>query len=106
MEKSARKTIGRPFKKGGDPRQGRGPRPGTGGRPRDEWKAALRELVSSDAALERLGAILADPTHPQFLRAMEFAAERGFGKEAQALEGELRLTVIRRDESASGSGAQ
>lgn len=106
MDKSARKTVGKPFQKGGDPRQGRGPRPGTGGRPRDEWKAALRDLVSSDDAIARLAAILSDPAHPQFLRAMEFAAERGYGKEAQALEGDVRLTVIRRDESASGTGAQ
>lgn len=92
----------------GDPRirPGRGPAPGTGGRPRDDFRALLRELASRPETVAGLDAILQDPAHPQYLRALEFVCERGYGKEAQTIEGDMRLTVIRRDESASGTGAQ
>lgn len=71
---------------------------GAGGRPKDEWKAKLRELASSDSAIAGLTAIINDPTHPHYLKALEFAAERGYGKEAQTVEGDMRLTVVLRDE--------
>lgn len=99
-DKSSKPVRGRPFVKG-DPRI----RPGrNGGRPKDEWKAALRALASADEVLDAVAAILSDPSHPQFLRALEYASERGYGKEAQGVEGDVRLTIVRRDES--GSGAQ
>lgn len=69
-----------------------------GGRPKDEWKAMLREMASSDQTLAGIRSILQDPTHPQYLKALEFAAERGYGKEAQTVEGDMRLTVVMRDE--------
>lgn len=99
---SGKRVVGRPFQKGGDPRIARGH--GKGGRPKDEWKAALRELASADEVLDAVRAILQDHSHPQFLRALEYASERGYGKEAQGVEGDVRLTIVRRDES--GSGAQ
>lgn len=71
---------------------------GAGGRPKDEWKAMLREMASSDQTLAGVRSILQDPTHPQYLKALEFAAERGYGKEAQTVEGDMRLTVVMRDE--------
>lgn len=88
----------------GDPRirPGKGPKPGTGGRPRDEFKALLRELASRPETVAGLDAILSDPAHPQYLRALEFVTERGYGKEAQAIEGGLTLNVVRRDESSLG----
>lgn len=66
------------------PGAGRGPKKGAAnaGRPRDEWKSALAALVSSDEVLTHVRDVLADPTHPQWMRAMEFASERGFGKES------------------------
>jgi hypothetical protein len=52
--------------------------------------------------MDGLRAILSDPSHPQFLKALEFATERGYGKEVQPMEGDLKLTVVRRDESGLG----
>lgn len=98
--------VGRPITGADDPRRGRGPKKGHGGRPRDEFRAALREAVSADAVLEALERILRDPDHPAFLRAVEFAAERGYGKEASPVEGGLTLTVVRRDESGLGDRGQ
>lgn len=91
-----------PFKRGPDPRRGKGPKPGTGGRPRDEFRALLRELASRPETVAGLDAILSDPGHPQYLRALEFVTERGYGKEPQAIEGGLSLTVVRRDETSLG----
>lgn len=62
----------------------------------------LREAVSSDVVLAGLQSILRDPSHPQFLKALEFATERGYGKETQPMEGDVKLTVVRRDESGLG----
>jgi hypothetical protein len=89
VEKSERKT-GRStlFQPGPDPRRGRGPAPGApnAGRPRDEWKAALAALASSDEVLAHVRRVLADPDHPQWMRALEYASERGFGKETATVE--------------------
>lgn len=82
--------------------RGRGPKPGSlnAGRPRDEWKAWLRTLVDSASTRDAIAAILSDPTHPAFPRVLSWADERGYGKEAQAIDGALTLTVVRRDETA------
>ena len=99
------KSSAKPRKPGqfvpGDPRiqRGRGPAPGTGGRPRDEFRALMRELVSRPETVTGLEAILSNPDHPAYLRALEFAAERGYGKESNEVAGGLTLTVVRRDES-------
>lgn len=86
------------FKKGPDPRRNvtiPGP-----GRPKDEWKAMLRDMASSDTVLNGLRSILDDPTHPQYLKALEFAAERGYGKEVTPVEqsGSMALQVVIRSE--------
>lgn len=62
----------------------------------------LRELASRPETISGLDAILSDPSHPQYLRALEFVTERGYGKEPQGIEGGLSLTVVRRDESSLG----
>jgi hypothetical protein len=82
--------------------RGKGPKPGAinAGRPRDEWKAWLRQLVDSDETRHAIAAILCDPSHPAFPRTLQWADERGYGKETQALDGTLTLTVVRRDETA------
>lgn len=79
----------------------KGPRPGApnAGRPRDEWKAWLRSLVDSDATRSAIAQVLSDPDHPAFGRVLQWADERGWGKEAQQVEGNHQLIVIRRDES-------
>ena len=82
--------------------QGRGPAKGApnAGRPRDEWKAWLRSVVDSSGTRDAIEAILRDPAHPAFGRVLAWADERGWGKEAQAVEGGVTLTVVRRDETA------
>jgi len=97
----AAQTAADPSKRG----PGRGPAPGApnAGRPRDEWKAWLRTLVDGADTRLSIAAILADPTHPAFPRVLSWADERAYGKEAQALEGGLTLTVVRRDETAAPS---
>ena len=81
--------------------RGRGPAKGApnAGRPRDEWKAWLRSLVDSSETRESVAAILRDPEHPAFARVLQWADERGYGKEATVVDGVMQLTVVRRDES-------
>ena len=80
----------------------KGPRPGApnAGRPRDEWKAWLRSLVDSEPVRKAIETVLSDPEHPAFGRVLQWADERGWGKEAQQVEGKHQLVVIRRDETA------
>lgn len=56
------------------------------GRPPDEFKAMLAALASRDETMAAVRRILDDPSHPQFIRALEYATERGYGKVAQAHE--------------------
>lgn len=84
-KKAAPKAApGRPFKKGADPRRNV-TKPGTG-RPPDEFKAMLAQLASRDETMAAVRRILEDPGHPQFIRALEYATERGYGKVAQQHE--------------------
>lgn len=80
----------------------RGPKPGAinAGRPRDEWKAWLRSLVDSARTRDAIAAVLEDPTHPAFSRVLQWADERGWGKEVTPVDATVsQLVVIRRDES-------
>ena len=81
--------------------KGRGPAKGApnAGRPREEWKAWLRSLVDSQPVREAIEAVLSNPEHPAFGRVLQWADERGWGKEAQQVEGHHQLVVVRRDES-------
>ena len=97
VEKSGNKSgvplVAQPH--GGALRRGseKGNTPGSG-RPRDEWKAALAAMASSDDTLAHVRAVLSDPLHPHWFRALEFAAERGYGKEPQALD--VKADVVTR----------
>lgn len=95
-KKSARKSApGRPFRKGSDPRQGRGPKKGApnAGRPRDDFKELCRQLASREKTVEQVAKILADPDHPQFMRALAWATENGYGKAEQSVELNGTLSV-------------
>jgi hypothetical protein len=85
--KSAKKGRGKPFV-AGDPRSGRGPRKGApnAGRPPDAFKALCQEMATRDETLAAVRAILADRTHPQFMAALKWASENGYGRPTQALE--------------------
>ena len=85
--KSAQKSPGKPFAKGGDPRQGRGPKPGTGGRPPDEFRDLMRSLVNRQEAIKYLRACIDGEYGPKFhVAAMQYATDRGYGKAQQHLE--------------------
>jgi len=73
------------FQPGFDPRRNL-TTPGSG-RPPDEFRAAMRELASRDEALAKVREVLNTPDHPHWLGAYRFAAEHGYGKPAQTIQG-------------------
>jgi hypothetical protein len=56
-------------------------KPGSG-RPPKIYSERMR--LAAEAA--RIEAILADPDHPQFMKALQFAADRGMGKVSDVVE--------------------
>lgn len=80
----------------------RGPNDGNGGgRPPDEFKAAMREIASSAEALGFLKRCADGEFGEQFaVKAQQYAAERGYGKEAQVIAGDKDrpLEVVIRSE--------
>lgn len=65
------------------------------GRPRDEWKAALREMVSNDQVLEHVRFVLQQgPDHPFFERALQYATDHGMGKAVTPVEHSGSLGLI------------
>lgn len=93
--------VGVPQKHGGVliPGAGGGRQPGAG-RPPNEFKALCQRLASRDATVKRVASILRDATHPQFMPALKWATENGYGKPDQnlALQGKLDVTVRYADE--------
>jgi hypothetical protein len=68
---------------------GNGPKKGApnAGRPRDEWKARLQAMASSDAVLDHVHATLqAGPSDPFFHRALEYVTDHGYGRATQPIE--------------------
>lgn len=57
-----------------------------GGRPPDAFKALCRELASGEKTIGNVRAILTDPNHPQFLPALRWAAEHGYGKAKESVD--------------------
>lgn len=108
-KKSGGKSAGlmKPGPRGGMLRVGSlpGNTPGTG-RPPDEFKAAMRALASYAEQAGYVRDVLADKDHPQWLGALKYVTEHGYGKPTQTLEhtgkdgGPVRLTVSYEDEGA------
>lgn len=105
-KKQAAKTAGkaepkpvprglRPFKPGPDSRRNTtvpGP-----GRPPDEFKRRMAAIASGDKQLKALEEIAKDKGHPDFLKALAFAADRGYGKAQQHVDvttGGQPITVV------------
>ncbi len=92
-EKSATKSAGRgrPFTKGGDPRQGRGPKKGApnAGRPPSEFKRLMQRIASRPETIRRLRKLTGTAksvSDEVFLKAFKEAGDRGYGKAVQPLE--------------------
>ena len=80
--KSRSQSRTQPGRNGGTLKVG-GTNPGAG-RPADEFKAKMRELASSEATLTYLQRCIEGKEGPKAAAsALAFAAERGYGKEAQ-----------------------
>lgn len=74
-----------PQEHGGALRRG-GPNKGGTGRPPDAFRELCRELASGEKTIESVIKILGDPDHSQFVAALRWATEHGYGKAIQPLE--------------------
>lgn len=95
-KKSAKKSApGRPFQPGTDQRRGNGPSKGApnAGRPPDKFKELCRELASGQKTIEAVEAILEDQSHSQFMAALKWASEHGYGRPSQPLEHSGTITI-------------
>src|SRR2546423_1548009 len=59
---------------------------GGGGRPPDEFKKLCQELASGEKTVESIRKILDDKDHSQFMAAVRWASEHGYGKPSQPLD--------------------
>lgn len=63
------------------------------GRPPDAFKALCQELASGAKTIDNVKTILGDPDHPQFLPALRWATEHGYGKAKDSVEVSGGVTV-------------
>lgn len=56
------------------------------GRPPDEFKELCRQLASGEITIANVQKILNNPRHAQFLPALRWATENGYGKPKESLE--------------------
>lgn len=66
---------------------------GSNGRPPDAFRQLCRELASGEKTIESVIKILDNPDHPQFVAALRWATEHGYGKPAQTLEHSGHVTL-------------
>jgi hypothetical protein len=66
------------------------------GRPPDEFKARMRELVTRAEVEQELETVLGTRDHPQWLGALKYATEHGYGKPKESLEvsGKIGLETL------------
>lgn len=72
--------------------------PGSG-RPPDTFKMRMATLVERANTVGNIEQILDNPQHPSFMKALEFATDRAYGKptDNKQLSGEVVVRVIRDD---------
>ena len=92
--KTARKTAGRSFQRGIDPRRGCGKK-GRSGRKSDEFKAMCQALASSRAIELTIRNILQDAKHPAFLGALKWASAYGYGRPQETIDHTIMTTEER-----------
>lgn len=86
--KSAKKTAtGKPFKKGDDPRRGKGPPKGApnAGRPPDAFKREMRETLWSQV-VPKLKKLTKNAEGELLLKIFRELADRGYGRAPMAVE--------------------
>lgn len=57
-----------------------------GGRLPDAFKGLCRQLASGEMTVQQVEAILRDANHPQFMAALRWATEHGYGKPKETVE--------------------
>lgn len=77
---------------GGAIRRG-GTNKGGSGRPPDAFRQLCRELASRTKTVKSVLAILKNPDHVQFVAALRWATEHGYGKPVQPLEHSGSITL-------------
>jgi hypothetical protein len=65
-------------------------RPGKPAAP-GEFKERCQSLASRENTMQAVTAILNDPTHTQFMAALKWATEQGYGKPSQPVEHSGRI---------------
>jgi hypothetical protein len=83
--KTARKTVGRSFQRGTDPRRGCGKK-GRSGRKPDWLKQFCDDLLADKTAQGQIRAILHNKDHPAFSTMWKAVADRAHGKPTAAVE--------------------
>jgi hypothetical protein len=84
-------------KHGGAIHQGPPANPVAGpGRPPDAFRELCRELASAEKTIGSIRVILGNPKHPQFVAALKWASEHGYGKPKQdvAVTGDITLEML------------
>ncbi len=51
----------------------------------------MQQAASRGTTLQALTVILKNPDHPHFMRALEYATDRGYGRELQPIGGDLNV---------------
>lgn len=87
-------------KQGNTPKGKDQKRPGTGRLP-DVFKARMALLASRQKTVKNVEKILDNPNHPLFGKMLDFAAERGFGKESTPVDATVTVKVIREENPPS-----
>ena len=74
------------------------------GRPPDAFKELCRQLASGDLTVKAVKAILKDEAHPQFMAALKWATENGYGKPNQTIEhsGSIDMAPSEREQAVLG----
>lgn len=85
-KKTPLETPSRKSYRGGQLRTGNPGNKGGTGRPPDAFKELCRELATGEKTVAQLRLILQSKKDPQFMQALRWASEHGYGKPAQPLE--------------------
>lgn len=67
---------------------------GGSGRPPEEFKAALAAIADNAVKKGYVEQILTDPEHQHFMRALEWATERGYGKVETKIDAKVSLAGV------------